>query len=578
MILQALHQYYERLLTDPNVGVSEFGFSRQGVHFCLPLDREGNLAGAPLDLRDDKGRAKRVEVPGPIGRSVGVASNFAWDNTGYVLGVDSKGKPERTAKTHAAFKELAAKVLSEVDDDGASALLAFLEQWKSEQAEELTGYEELLDQNVVFRLDGDLEFIHERPAFRKAWVAHLAGSANSEKGMCLVTGEDSPIPPTHAKIKGVPGAQTSGASLVSFNFDAAVSFGKKQNFNAPVSDKAAFAYTTALNYLLDPANERKVQVGDTTVVFWTDGPSGDAAPMFGFALGGKAPEDEGLAQRLTGHIKSIARGRLPEELGDPKTRFYVLGLSPNAARLSVRFWHVGTVGDTARNLGEHYAALVIKREYNNQPEHPSPWWILRELAPQRDSRNISPLLSGQLLKAILGNRPYPRTLLTSAIERVRADSDSDKGKKINYLRAAIIKAYLVRNAKQEIQMTLDKDNTDIGYRLGRLFAIVERIQEQAVPGANASVKDRFFGSASATPARTFPIILRNAQHGLAKIRKENHGLAVYYEKGIQEITAGIDPKDGFPASLALEKQGMFILGYYQQRQAMFTKNEDKTEE
>ncbi|QGY39034.1 type I-C CRISPR-associated protein Cas8c/Csd1 [Pseudodesulfovibrio cashew] len=570
MILHALNQYYKRLSDDPKANVPEFGFGKQGVHFCLQLDREGKMVGRPLDLRDEKGKPRRIEVPGPVGRSVGIKSNFAWDNTGYVLGADDKGKPERTAQTHQAFKAEAAAVLDGVDDAGARAFLAFLNGWEPELAETLPDWEEIIGQNIVFQLDGEPGFLHDRPAFREAWIRHQA-VGESETGMCLVTGENAPIPPIHAKIKGVPGAQTSGASLVSFNFDAAVSYGKKQNHNAPVSERAAFAYTTALNHLLAPGSLRKVQVGDTTVVFWSDAP-GEAEALFGSGMGGKKAEDDGLVKRLEGYLADIAKGRFPDALGSADTPFYVLGLSPNAARISVRFWHVGTVGGMAENLGRHYRALAMKRRFDSEPEYPSPWQLLRELAPQRDSKNISPLLGGQLIRAILQGQPYPQTLLASALGRIRADKD------VTYLRTALIKAFLVRNSNQEIHMTLDTENRDIGYRLGRLFAVVERIQEEAVPGANATVRDRFFSSATATPGRSFPIILKNAQHGLAKIRKEKPGWAVTLEKKIQDIVTGIDAATGFPSSLTTEKQGMFILGYYQQRQDFFTKKDDKSED
>jgi len=571
MILTALTQYYERLLADPEVDVPKFGFGKQGVHFCFSIDKAGNMVGRSLDLRDEKGKSRRIEVPGPLVKAAGIKSNFAWDNTGYVLGVDDKGKPERTAQTHEAFKVKAAEVLKGVDDEGAKALLSFLEKWQPEEAEAIPDWEDILGQNIVFKLDGEAGYLHDRPAFRQAWTDHLAAADDFETGMCLVTGETGPIPATHAKIKGVPGAQTAGASIVSFNFDAVKSFGKNQNLNAPVSERAAFAYTTALNHLLAPDSPRKVQVGDTTVVFWTEGKSG-ASKLFGYSMGAKRAEDEDLARRLGNHLSDIAKGWFPEELGDRSTPFYVLGLSPNAARISVRFWHVGTVGEMADNLGKHYQALAIQRRFDSDFEHPSPWQLLRELAPQRDSKNISPLLSGQLFRAIILNQPYPHSLLASALGRIRAD------KEVNYLRAAIIKAVLVRNWNKEILMTLDTTNTDIGYRLGRLFAIVERIQEDAVPGANATVRDRFFGSATATPGRTFPTILRNAQHGLAKIRKEKPGMAVNLEKLMQEIIGGIDASVGFPTSLSSEKQGMFILGYYQQKQDFYTKKEEKSED
>jgi len=571
MILQALNGYYGRLLADPDADVPEFGFGRQGVHFCLSLDRAGNLVGRPMDLRDEKGRPSRIEVPGPVGRSVGVKSNFAWDNTGYVLGADGKGKPERTAKTHAAFKALAAGALDGVDDEGARALLAFLNGWDPARASELPGWEDMVGLNMVFMLDGEPGFLHDRPAFRKAWLDYLSANAEFETGRCLVTGEIGPIPPIHAKIKGVPGAQTSGASLVSFNIDAAESYGKEQNLNSPVSERAAFAYATALNHLLAPDSPRKVQVGETTVVFWTGAPC-EAEPFFGFSMGGRKVEDDGLAQRLERYLADVTKGRYPEALGEAKTLFYVLGLSPNAARLSVRFWHVGTVGEMVENVGEHFRALALQRRFDSDPEHPSPWRLLKELAPQRDAGNMSPLLFGQFVRSVVQGLPYPQTLLSAALGRIRAD------KEINYLRAAVVKAFLVRNRKQEIPMTLDSTNMDIGYRLGRLFAIVERIQEEAVPGANATVRDRFFASAAATPARTFPIIIKNAQHGLAKIRKDKPGWAVTLEKAIQEIMGGIDAATGFPASMPSEKQGMFILGYYQQRQDFYTKKEKNTED
>jgi CRISPR-associated protein Csd1 len=571
MILQVLSDYYERLRADPEVDVSDFGFGMQGVHFCLTLDKEGNLAGDPIDLRQD-GKALRIEVPGPVERTAGVVANFAWDNTGYVLGADKKGKPDRTQKAHEAFKALANEVLKDIDDESAKALLAFLADWNPENSVSLPGWEEMVGLNVVFRLDGNRQFLHQRPAFRKAWLDYLASNGCERTGMCLVTGKkNTPIPFTHSAIKGVMGAQSSGAALVSFNIDSAVSLGKKQNLNAPVCEQAAFGYTTALNTLLVSGSRRKVQIGDTTVVFWTDVPVA-AEEFFGLAVGGKESEDQNMAKEIEQHLQAVVRGHYPHELGKKDTAFYVLGLSPNAARLSVRFWYVGTVGTMAENIGAHYKALSLQRSFENDPKYPRPWWLLKELAPQRDSRHIPPLLAGQFVRAIVHNHLYPRTLLTTVMGRIRAD------KQINYFRACIIKAYLTRNAQKEISMGLDKDNTDIGYRLGRLFAIVEYIQNDAVPGANATVRDRFFGAAAATPRRIVPVILKNAQHGLAKIRKEKPGWAITLDKSLQDILASVEPQNGFPATMSLEKQGMFVLGYYHQRQDLYTKHEGKTGE
>ncbi|MBG0791334.1 MAG: type I-C CRISPR-associated protein Cas8c/Csd1 [Desulfovibrionaceae bacterium] len=572
MILQALTDYYERLSADPKADVPEFGFGRQGVHFALPLNRDGGLAGRPLDLRDEKGRARRIEVPGPMVRTVGVVPNFAWDNTGYVLGADGKGKPARTAETHAAFKMLATEVLGGVDDEGASALLAFLEGWDPLEAEALPGWEDMLGLNLVFMLDGEPGFLHDRPAFRQAWLRHLEACEGGEKGMCLVTGQVAPIPLTHAKIKGVIGAQTSGASLVSFNFDAAKSFGKEQNLNAPVSERAAFAYAAALNHLLAPESKRKLRVGETTVVFWTGAP-GEAEAFFNFAMGGKQAEDTDLVQRMEGYLSAVAQGKYPEELGDAKAPFYLLGLSPNAARLSVRFWHVGTVGGMAENLGKHYRALALQRRFDSDPEHPSPWQLLRELAPQRDSNNLSPLLYGQFVRSIVQGLPYPQTLLSAAVGRIRAD------KEINYLRTAVIKAFLVRNnVYEEMTMALNKENRETGYLLGRLFATLERTQHTALGNVNASVRDKYFASAAATPGLVFPILINNAQNWLSKIAKDKGGLARFYDGIIMEIVGSLDDRAGYPKTLSLDGQGLFTIGYYQQMQDFYTKKEKNTED
>lgn len=570
MILQALNNYYERLAADPEADISPYGFGMQGVQFCLTLGPDGGLVAVD-DLRDAKGKAKILRVPGPVKRSANVRANFAWDTTGYVLGADAKGKAKRTAETHAAFKTLAHELLDAVDDQGAVALLHFLDAWNPEQAAALPHWQEMEGWNVVFRLDGERRFLHDRPALQKAWLEYLAANSAGERGMCLVTGEkNAPIPLIHPPLKGVVGAQPTGAALVSFNIAAFKSFGKEQNRNAPVGEQAAFAYTTALNHLLAANSRRKVVIGGTTVVFWSAAPAAEG--LFNMSMGGKA-EDPGLVLRLQGYLSAVAQGRCPEELGDPATGFFVLGLSGNAARVAVRFWQRNTVGGMAASLAAHYQALALRRSFDNQPQFPSPWQLLRELAPLQDSKNISPLLAGQLLRAIVGNLPYPRTLLTAAIERIRADRN------VNYLRAALLKAWLTRNAQKEIPMSLDTGITDVGYRLGRLFALVERIQENAVPGVNATVRDRFFGAASATPARAFPIILRNAQHGLAKIRKEEAGKAINLEKSLQEILGGLDAaQGGFPAALRLEEQGMFILGYYQQRQEFFTKKESAASE
>jgi CRISPR-associated protein Csd1 len=583
MILQALNGYYERLLTDPEVDISEFGFGRQGVHFALTLDRNGTLVGRPLDLRDEKGRPRRTEVPGPAVRTVGVVPNFAWDNTGYVLGADEKGKPERTAQTHAAFKALATTVLDGVDDAGAAALRAFLAGWNPEQAAQLPEWETLVGQNVVFMLDGEPGFLHDRAAFRRAWVRHLEAEGGGEQGMCLITGQTAPIPPTHAKIKGVAGAQTSGASLISFNFDAAKSFGKEQNLNAPVSERAAFAYTTALNHLLAPESPRKLRVGDTTVVFWTEA-RGQAEKFFNFAMGGKHAEDDDQARRLEGYLSAVAKGKYPEELGDATTPFYVLGLSPNAARLSVRFWHVGTVGGIAERIGQYYSDQELDHNYTFT-KYPSIKSLFYALAPYRKDKDTNRYKAAELtqstedrcssvvndfLLSVLNGERYPKQLFNMVLQRLRKDTCTDGFN--GFVRLAFLKAYLIQS-KQEVPVSLDSNSKEYGYVLGRLFATVENIQRAASKTElNTTLRDRYFTGAMSSPSRVFVPLIQNAFDNLPKLRKSESGLYGYFEKTLNEIMNKIEISDGLKHTLKPEEQGQFVIGYFHQRSFKKDKN------
>lgn len=576
MILQALNDYYIRMADDPDVDVPPFGFSFEEIESIITIDLQGEPKNVTV-LDDSKlsicpapaislSEINKGNFPLKYKRTSGVAAYFLVDKGGYAFAAKTTRKSEE-------FNNLAKDVLTS-DNSAGAALLTYLEKEESYR-EKLLSIDPDLEKRskIAFRIDGEQKLIHEHEDIKKMWINFLKQVPGKQYGTCLISGDKEIVLPVHPPVKNKRKALQSDKgelSIVSFNIQSSESYQKEQSLNAATSEKAAFAYTTALNHLLAPGSSRKVQVGDTTVLFWTEAPK-EVEGLFGLVMGAKESEDSDLAKRLGGLLSTLASGRLPRELGEPETPFYVLGLSPNAARISVRFWHVGTVGEMFSNISGHFQRMLLSGKPPKTPENPSPWWILKELAPQQDSRNISPLLSGQLFKSIIRNSPYPMTLLTAAIGRIRADRN------IGYIRAGIIKAVLVRNYQQEINMALDKENGEIGYRLGRLFAIVERIQEEAVPGSNATVRDRFFSSASATPARTFPVILRNAQNGLAKIRKEKPGYAVNLDKLIQEILGEVDPQNGFPAALNLEKQGLFIIGYYQQRQDFFTPKQTATE-
>ena len=585
-ILQALEAHYERLLAKG--AAPPFGYSNEGVSFVIVLSPTGDVVDV-LDRRDLAGRVPRpsqISVPRAVTRSVNVAPNFLWDKTAYSLGVTKEratqapvacGRGERDA-----FVELHERLLGETDDEGLRSLLTFLRDWDTGQYAALPHAAEMLDANVAFRLEGAGEqLLHERAAARELWARHLAERAQSQ-GTCLVTGARAATSRLHPQIKGVYGARSSGARLVSFNLDAFSSYGMTQGENAPVSEPATFGYATALNTLLARDSGRRVRIGDTTTVFWAEATGGEATAsacedLFATLLEPPPPTDATEAARLGDTLTALAEGRLLSSVHaelDERTRFFVLGLAPNAARVSVRFWHEDSIGALASRVAEHWQDLRI--EPWPWSRMPAVWQLLLQTAALHKSENVPPTLGGALMRAILTGSRYPHVLLAAVVARMRADKD------INGRRAAICKACLTRDHRlgfeeEEIPMSLDRDNDNPAYLLGRLFAVYEGAQSAALPGLNATIKDRYFGAASSTPASVFPLLERGSAAHLASLRKgEKGGLARWFDREIDAILSGMD--GAFPRSLRLEDQGRFAIGYHHQRGARHASRDTPREE
>lgn len=575
MIIQALSDHYERLKDVPSENVPLRGFSREKVQFEFVLSPEGKLLQIN-DLRDEKKAAKLLILPETVKRASNIAANFLCDSTGYVLGRDRDEKEktakrqERSRETFKDFKRLHHKIGDELDDAGMKAVLCFIDGWEPDSLQTShcwPVWKELAGGKIVFRLDGERQYVHERSKVREAWLRHYRGKGSGFQAVCLVTGSRSSIARLHTSIKGVRNAQSKGADIISNNLDAFCSYEKKQSFNAPVSEEVMFKYTTALNHLLRRDSRQRVQIGDATTVFWADGET----PVVGFLKDILDPREETQdVSDLRLYLEAVRDGKKPDLSGTENIEFYILGLAPNAARLSVRFWHVCLVDDISRRLGQHFTDLRIRRDFEDtQPEFPGMWHLLHVTASQGKSENISPVLAGAFMRSILTGAEYPRALLAATIERIRAEQ------KIGYIRAALIKAYLVRRNRirrrdvKEVSMSLDKEQNDTGYLLGRLFAVLEKAQKDAIPGANTTIKDRFYGSASATPSVVFPQLMRLAQH---HIQKSSFG--GYLDRMMGEIMESVEK---FPTHLSLDGQGMFALGYYHQKQEIYKKAEKKEE-
>lgn len=596
MILTALNNYYGRLVEQGNPDVPPYGYSPENISYCLVIDREGALIDVVslLDTTEKKPRPSVYLVPQPPKRASNVAPCFLWDKSSYVLGLTSSEKDKdihRARQTHEKFKEYHRHWLEGEDDVGLQALLAFLDRWDPEDEIFVNLVPiDALDTNLVFRLDEELVFLHQRDGAKAIRDRQLA-SPDQQTQTCLVTGELAPVAALHPTIKGVNGAQSSGASLVSFNLSAFESHGKKQGMNAPVSERAAFGYGTALNYLLrrDPKNRQRLQIGDSTVVFWAEAESPQEAEASEDFLGGlllpptnSEDLDNPEVERLHATLNKVAAGEPLQNLNlqlNPDTRIYILGLAPNAARLSVRFWEMDTLERFTQRIGEHYRDLLLQPAPWKKP--PSIWRLLLETVPYRNGKaksdDVAPHLAGELARAILTGRRYPRHLLTHMIMRMRADGH------MSSLRVALCKAVLVRGQRigsikdKEIPVSLDIDNRDPGYVLGRLFATLESVQRAALGGkVNATIRDRYYGAASATPASVLPVLLRNAQSHFSKVRKDKPGLAVNLEKQTGAIMELLPAE--FPKTLGLEEQGRFAIGYYHQRNEIFNKHASDIQE
>ena len=584
MILQALVKHYENLVEEEKV--SKQGWCSAKVSYEIELSKEGEIKNIIcLKIEEERGkktviRPQNLLVPEMVTRSSGVSANFLCDNAKYLLGI-SQEKDERDKKRaeecFLAARDKHLSLLNHAEGEMAKAICLFFQKWKPAKAMEYPkiseNWEDITDGgNLIFGMG--THYAQDDMQIKRIWDNRKMEINQEAKGICLVTGEQEEISRIHRGIKGVPGAQSSGAALVSFNAPSFESYGKEQSYNAPVGKYAEFAYTTALNYLL---SDRKysLQIGDTMVVFWAESGKTDYQDAFLECMEPPVDNQEelkGLFERIQEGKPIIIKGN---EL-NPEQRFFILGLAPNAARLSVRFFYENSFGKILTNISEHYKRMEIIKPKWEENQYLGVQEMLFETVNKKstDKKPISNMAT-MTFRAILSGDRYPARLYSDTLIRIRAEQDE---KKLSWKRMSIIKTYLIHNYKWkegENYMGLNEESNDIAYVLGRLFSVLESIQADANPGIQATIRDRYFNSACGTPASVFPVLIKLKNSHMKKIGREKEGTKKYYEKLFADIMWKINEQEGFPKRLSLEEQGKFALGYYHQIQKKYEKREEK---
>lgn len=573
MILHALTQYYQRKAKSDG-GVAPEGFENKEIPFVIVIDKQGKFIQLEdtRELKNKKKIARTFLVPKGLGRSGSKSyevSNLLWDHYGYVLAYAGEKGQEQADKQHASFTANVNELKQALPDDaGVAAVAAFLasaeEKSKVMQAENWAECAKVKGCNLSFRLvDEAVDLVCQSKAVQAhVSQANQTQSDNVPKGICLVTGKPAPIARLHNPVKGV---NAKPAPFTSVNLSAFESYGKEQGFIFPVGEQAMFEYTTALNTLL--AGENRFRIGDVTAICWSVKPTPLEEHLASLINGGGKDNPDAHIDAVKSLYKSLYNGKYTEP--DSKEKFYLLGLSPNSARIVVRFWHETTVAALSESIAAWYDDLqMVRGENSPSPEYMPLPRLLGNLVLDGKMENLPSDLIAQITDAALNNRVLPVSLLQAALRRNKAEQ------KITYGRASLLKAYINRAIRagrlknmKELTMSLDRNRQDIGYVLGRLFAVLEKTQAEANPGLNTTIADRYFGSASSTPIAVFGTLMRLLPHHLNKLEFEGRAVQLQWE--IRQI---LEHCKRFPNHLNLEQQGLFAIGYYHETQFLFTKD------
>lgn len=576
MIVKRLAEHYEALKDDGRA--PPYGWGKTAVNLGLLLSEDGEVRRLiPLTQTETMGKkevtkAQEHIVPMPVVRSSGILPNFLCDNASYILGIGGKGNEK-----FEACRLLHQQLLADSENRFSRAICAFFDKWDTAAASTHPAVLEVQKtieegRGIVFLLYGN-QFAHNEPELQKIWNQYYHQSRGSVEQLCLISGEHELISRIHNKIKSFLGGQSSGTNLISINAESFISYNITEDMpGAPIGAYSDFAYATALNTLLGDFDHR-LDLGDTRMVYWAEKADQKAADLVTISLMPPRESEEHILQSVFDRVEQ----GLPVDDIPLRERFYVLGLRPNAARVSVSLFLESSFGEVLKNIHRHYKRLEIDRPAFDKRIYLTPRDIMDEIInPNSTVKKPNPQIMSGLIRAVLTGAKYPYALYESALMRVRAEQGA---RKISRGKASVIKAcllqYLPENERKCITVSLNTESTHKAYVLGRLFAALESIQETASPDLKKTIRDSFFSSACSNPGIAFPQIMKLSEHHLKKLKRDKPGMAVNSQKLVQSLQDMLEVEENpFPAFLQLNDQGLFILGYYQQRQAFFTKKEE----
>ena len=597
MLIKALCDYYDVLSKAGQVLPD--GYSKVKIHYLISLTEDGKIdeiidCQETEEAKDGKGKKKEKKVPKEMvlpqrTEKPGIDANIVEHRPLYIFGLNLDGdkltpndRTGKAKKSHQAFIEANLKFIEELDSPLITAYRKFIESWNPEEETEnpelLKLGKEYGKSSFAFCLSGSPDkLLHEDPDVKAKWEHDLENSSvDSEKErreQCAVTGRREPIARIHNKIKGVYGGLATGSVLIGFNNDSENSYGNEQSYNSNISEIAMKKYTEALNYLLGN-DKHKATLDEMTIVFWAMSSKEVYEDLFTQLLMGSsdqmdAEQTEQMLKDMIADAKEaeISESRLRSlDNIDPNVDFYMMGLKPNSSRLSVKFIFRRKYADILWNIAKFQNELQITKEFHSVPL----WQIKNELiSPNSKNDKVDPALMSRLLESIIYGRKYPNFLFNTVVRRVKTDIGNEKITQARFrIRVGLIKACVNRmNSKEELKVGLDKENNNQAYLCGRLFATLEKLQQEASNNTlNRTIKDAYFASASTKPASVFSNLVRLAQNHLNKVKRP-----VFFNKLIGEITWKLE--GGFPDTLSLTDQGKFIVGYYQQYQSFFDKSE-----